>query len=881
MSNFEAFRNRVRDHLRQAGFQQQQLADKLGLSNGMLSRKLNQTDGKFLTAAEIKNIVRVLADWHVIVRRSEAIELLECANLNAGSFALDEWKAAPLAELEQDAASAVARPVATAQKHNLPPQMTALVGRETEVELVCELLQNPETRLLTMTGPGGIGKTRLALRAASELLPHFADGAYFVGLDTVSDYRLIPFVIAQTLGVKETGREPLPETLKNHLQPLELLLVLDNFEQVVAGATFLKELLLGAPGVRALVTSRAVLHLYGEREFAVPPLALPDTRKLPDLTTLGQIPSVRLFVERARQIKHDFMLSAENAAPVAEICARLDGLPLAIELAAARTRLFTPAKICERLVNCLKELSSGAPDLPLRQQSLRAAIEWSYNLLSPDEQMLWRRLAVFAGGATLEAIENVCNPDAALTLDLTEGVMGLLDKSLLRRHETESFQMLDMLREYAGEKLEAHAESDLLRRRHAAYYLDLAEAAVGKLETGDNTAVWLNRLDAEHPNLRAALKWALGRKPDGELCDADLALRYGRALYPFWINRYHYTEGRAWLDAILTLCPPNPDHEVTRTEILTGAAMLTQGDNARARALYEEALAICRKLGDKRRVQRILNNLAVIELQEQQIPKAQTLLEESLALAQEMGDRRRVVANLTNLGIIAFNGGDNERARTLYEEALDISRAVGDKGRQSDLLNNLSLIAQKQNDFVKAYRLLEESLALARELGNRQSIALNLVNLGTFASLQKDWAKAAVSFEEALAAAQEIGHKRTQAAAALGLALVAISRADYGRAASWATDSLRLDIEMGNKYGQALGLTALAKVAAAHGKYEEATRLLANARAHVEATGHRSLAHMQEIYDRLIEECRASIGEQHFDAAWQAGHEQPVVMSHL
>jgi len=392
-----------------------------------------------------------------------------------------------------------------AYRNNLPLQPTPLVGREKEVVEVCDLLQRDETRLLTLTGPGGTGKTRLALQAAADLLDDFPDGTYFVPLATLSEAELLIPAIAETLGVSETGEQPLDETLKDYLSERRMLLLLDNFDQVLGAAPAVTGLLARASGLKVLATSRAPLGLYGEHVFPVPPLALPDLKSPPPLERLTQYEAVGLFVERARAVKPDFAITNESAPAVAEICVRLDGLPLAIELAAARITMLPPKGMLRRLGSRLKLLTGGARDLPERQRTLRDAIEWSHALLDQGEQVLFRRLAVFSGGRTLEAIEAICDAEGDLPVDTFEGVSSLLDKSLLRQEEGPEgeprFVMLETIHEFAREKLEESGEAEQIRRSHAEYFLALAEQAEPRLR-GATQLEWLERLEAEHEAIR-------------------------------------------------------------------------------------------------------------------------------------------------------------------------------------------------------------------------------------------------------------------------------------------------------------------------------------------------------------------------------------------
>ena len=645
---------------------------------------------------------------------------------------------------------------------NIPVQRTGFVGREKEVAAAKGLLLRQDVRLMTVTGPGGIGKTRLAVEVASGLIERFPGGIHFVPLSPVSDPGLIASVIVQTLGMRETGGQSSLEILKQNLQDslrAPMLLVLDNFEHLISTAPMLAELIaVGGNNLKLLVTSRAPLHVYGEHEFPTPALALPDARSLPSLEVLSQYSAIALFVQRASAVKPDFELTEQNAASVADICARLDGLPLAIELAAARVKLLSASAMRTRLASRLQLLTGGGRDLPTRQQTLRGAIDWSYDLLNPSEQKLFRRLSVFAGGCTLEAIEAVCNAKIDLGLDPLDGVASIVDKSLVQQvdqpPEELRFLMLETIREYAQEKLAASEKDALTRRAHAAYYLVLAEEGASE-ESGTDSSDWLNRLEIEHDNLRAALDWLT------ETGDANWALRLGAALFRFWEMHEYLAEGRNRLGRILNLQGATaPTEARARAIFAAGVLAGEQGDYTSADTLIEESLQIARKLGDERSVAVCLNALAVHARDRGDVAVAHSLLEESLVLWRELGDQKAVARCLSNLANVVKLQGNNDRVCTLYAECLSIFRGLGDRTGVAWSLNYQGDVARDRGDSAAARTLYEQGLAIFRELGDRWGIAGTLADLGSLAREQRNYPVAHSRYRESMKIFQELEHKR-------------------------------------------------------------------------------------------------------------------------
>jgi predicted ATPase/class 3 adenylate cyclase len=669
-----------------------------------------------------------------------------------------------------------------AYRNNLPLQPTPLVGREKEVSEVCNLLRSGETRLLTLTGPGGTGKTRLALQAAADLLEDFPDGTFFVQLATLTDADLFISAVAETLGVRETGEQALDDSLKNYLSERRMLLVLDNFEQVLEAAPTVTELLTAAPELKVLTTSRAPLGLYGEHEFPVPPLSMPDLKRPPPLERLTQYEAVGLFVERARALKPDFSITNESAPAVAEICVRLDGLPLAIELAAARIKMLPPRAMLQRLGSRLKLLTGGARDLPERQRTLRATIEWSHALLDEGERVLFARLSVFSGGRTLEAIEAICDAEGDLPVETFEGVSSLLDKSLLRQEEGPGgeprFVMLETVHEFAREKLRQSAEAEEIKRVHAEYFLNLAEEADPELR-GPDQLQWLERLEAEHDNMRAALTWAL------ELKEVELALRLGGALWWFWWMRSHNSEGRRWLEAALVM--DGRGSPEVRAMALAGVGYLglEQGDLDRAKEVCEEGLELLAHEGREASEAKLilLAGLGWVVWEREEYEQAKQLFEESLAPSREMRDTWWLATSLSNLAVVSHFLGNSEKATELYEQSMDLFREQGDKRRLATCLNNLAMVVCSQGELGRAAKLIEESVALLRELGARGVVSIGLCNLGWIALLQDDLGRAADLYRESLSLSWETGVNPVVQRTLEGLACVAGAEGEAQRAA--------------------------------------------------------------------------------------------------
>jgi predicted ATPase/class 3 adenylate cyclase len=800
--------------------------------------------------------------------------------------------------------------------HNLPVQPTPFLGREGEVTRLGELLQREDVRLVTLTGPGGVGKTRLALQVAAELVEAFPDGAWFADLAPLADPALVPSAIASALGLREEGGRPLIQALKEHLSDKRLLLLLDNLEHLLPAAPQAGELLAACPGLTILATSRAPLRLRAEREIPVPPLALPDRAHPPPAACLTRYAAVRLFVERAVAARPDFAVDSDSASAVAELCVRLDGLPLAIELAAARVKLLPPQALLARLGRRLPVLTGGARDLPARQRTLRDAIAWSHDLLAPEQQALFRRLAVFAGGWTIEAAEAVGDPGGEL--DAFGGLAALVDGSLVRTAEAGGgpdpgaprFGMLETVREYGLERLAASGDEAAARRAHAEHVLALAEEAGPALAGGEEGAA-LARLEAEHDNVRAALAWALGGG------DAALGLRLAGTVWAFWYLRGHFGEGRGWLGRALAGSGAGATTKAARAQALRGAGVLAwaQGDYGPAAALLADALALYRELGDRRGIALTVGTLGAVAQEQGEHERAAALHAESLAAYRELGDKHRIARALGNLGVVARGAGDYARAAALHAESLALARELGDRRGVAATLANLAVVARERGDLGRAARLLEESLALHRELGDRRGVAPTLVNLGLVARDQGDPERAAARTEEGLALARELGDaprialalntlgavagdrgsfeeatafleeslvlcrklgtKPFVAAALAELGKVARAQGNGGRAAAFYADGLALLRELRDASGIAGCLEGLAAVAGVHGRPGQAARLHGAAAALREAIGVPVVANERAAHERDVAGAREQLGEAAFAAAWEAGRALP------
>ena len=711
--------------------------------------------------------------------------------------------------------------------NNLPASLTSFVGREREMLEVKRML--PMTRLLTLTGAGGSGKTRLALEVARDILGVYPDGVWLVELAGLPDPVLVPSAVAQALGVRERPDLPLTATLVDFLGSKRMLLVLDNCEHLIdACARLVDTLLSSCKHLRVLATSREALGVAGETNWLVPSLTVPDAGHLPSVEDLTRYEAVRLFVERVRSRLPAFVLTPENARAVVEVCRRLDGIPLAIELATARVSALAVEQVAERLQDSLKLLTTGSRTAPARHQTLRATLDWSYELLSGQERKLFGRLSVFAGGWTLEAAEAVGAGASIEQGEVLDLLSRLVDKSLVvaevGREGALRYRMLEPIRQYGQERLEANGEADTIRRRHADFFVRLAEEAEPEL-TGAGQRGWLDRLETELDNLRTALGWSL----DGG--EPEVGLRLAETLWWFCYLRGHYGEGREWLEEALAKSedPPVP----LRAKALTAAGVLAflQCEYGLATAQLEEGLALCRELGDERGVASALQTLGSVAREQGHYARAQALHEESLSLWRELGNEWGVAHSLNYLGFAAWLREDHERATVLCAEALDLYRDLGDAEGIAWSLISLGAAAQYRGDLGQSETLLEESLTLSQEAGYREGIAWSLNELG----------------------------------------IVAYRRDDLGRAGALLKESLRVHHDLGDRWRIASVLEGLAEAACAQREFERAARLLGAADALREAIGTPVPLCERTERDRNVAAARARLDDAAWEAAWAAG----------
>jgi len=766
-----AFRDRVQEHLRSSGHSQQELAEALDLHPKVLSRKLHGSRKAYLTQLEIRRIILTLARWQVITTKAEALHLLDLAGLSPTTFRPEEWRTSPLNALTRKRSQPLSSRLPTPLlQHNLPAPATRLIGRAWVLERLQHLLGRDEVRLVTLIGCGGSGKTRLALQVASDLVSSFAQGVWWVSLASVRDPTLVPLSILQALGIQSAPDISPLQCLLTALKNKRLLLVLDNFEQVAEAARIVDELLAEAPGLKMLVTSRAVLHLSGEHQFNVPPLDFPAPQQVSETTELSHYGALQLFVERAQAVLPDFTLTAENAAIIAEICAKVDGLPLALELAAARVKVLPSAVLLERLAHApLAVLTAGARNLPDRQRTLRHTIAWSYGLLSSPQQTCFRRLGIFAESFSLEAAEALMQgvagdqegqPQEGSSLDLLEQ---LLDSSLLVRvpasKEQGRFKMLETLREYALEQLTTQGELEQWRDWHTWYYLSEAEAGESGLR-GPEQLTWLAQMAADRENVRAAVHWSAHRARAGRRIGAigapepttrsravagsrilssqgvsatgalasEVCLRLAAAFRSYWEWQGYLPQARQWLREALEIpleerAPPTL--LAARAKVLSEASRLAclENDQGQAVELAQASIALWRQLDDPPGLATALMHRGWAAHALSEYETAKGVYQEGLYVLSSTNDlweRGQVLMYLAAATGIPF---DFERMRSLYEQSQTLLEQVGDRCAVADVLKDRGAMLLLESRYTEAIDCLLGSMRLCCELGHKQYLA--------------------------------------------------------------------------------------------------------------------------------------------------------------
>lgn len=798
---------------------------------------------------------------------------------------------------------------------NLPAQPTAFVGREKELAIVRSMFWKAGVRLVTLAGPPGIGKTRLGIEVAAELLDDFADGVFFVPLAPINDPELVASKIATILGVRESADQPIADALKQYLHDKQMLLVLDNFEQVLDAAMLVAELLTAAPRLKVLVTSRAVLHLRGEKEFPVPPLSLPDPKESIDAEALSRYEAVELFIERASDVKYDFTLTPENSLPVAEICRRLEGLPLAIELAAARIKILSPQGLLGRLESRLTILTGGARDLLAHQKTLNSAIEWSYELLDQEEQRLFNALGVFVGGCSLDAVERICfregnTGDGDRDIRLLNSLTALKDKSLLRLEAQKDgeprFGMLETIRAYAFEQLEASGTANAIRSRHAQYFAELAEESEAWL-WGPTQSDVLDLLEVEHDNIRQALRWCA----DSELWEP--ALHLAARIWRFWYIRGYIPEGRNHLEGAIRNADcyaPELTHEggeehasseswrADLAEAVFGAGWLAwmQGDLTGAAPLFERSLGLYRQVGDKRGVARALNKVGDVAGWGRDFNTMEALYRESLLVSREAGDLQGIGARLSTLGTMEYSYGNYEQAREYYEESLQIKRALGDKRLIANTLIEIGQVVEGEDEAC-SWKIYEEALALYRDVHDKRGIATTLNNMGQLAHRRKHLAQARSLYEDGLEIRREIGDRWGVAWSLNNLGRLWCDEGDFAQARSFCAESLKMRTKIWNPRSLAESFETFARIVVMEymragedrnrvqkeqggqrelNALEKAVRLLAVAETLREANRMPVLRQDKSEYDQTVFTLRRLVPQAIFYRDWEEGQAMPL-----
>jgi predicted ATPase len=693
---------------------------------------------------------------------------------------------------------------------NVPTPRNSLIGRTQDLQNAQNLILREDVALVTLTGPGGTGKSRLGIQIALDLRNHFTDGVYFIGLESILDSNFVIPAIAETVGIRETtGGQPIIGKLKEYLANKKVMLLLDNFEHLLPAAPRIAELLESCTLVKALVTSRAPLHLRFEKEFHVLPLSIPQLQDVRNLQSLSQNNAVELFVQRAQAIQADFQLTNKNAHAVVEICQRLDGLPLAIELAAAHIRILSPQALLTRLSKSFDILSNGTQDLPDRQRTLYNAIDWSFSLLNENEKRLFRRLSVFVGGWNIDTAEEVCSLKGEQKIDFFAGIEKFIDNSLIKpplEFENEPrFTMFETIREYADYRLSESGEKSRVRANYIQHFLRFAEEAELELK-GPRQLQWINKLESEHDNLRIALEYSLasveGKIESEKDCPGDItALRLSAALYLFWFVRGYWDEGREWLRKALTICSDAPPD--IHAKVLNAAGLLAwhQGDAATARLLLTESMEMCQKSGDKHNLAYALTYLGIKGFWNESSATARTMETESAALFEELADKWGLAYARFSQGRTALWQGNYLASQSFFEQSVALFLELGDRWHASEPIRRLGYLALREGDHIKADEFYKKSLEISLEISDKPGIASGFISLGEVALFRHDYIQAVAYYQESLAILMKLDDKLCIALAKYGLSTAAAVKGNYTEAERLLDEGITLLRGLGDKGG--------------------------------------------------------------------------------
>lgn len=748
--------------------------------------------------------------------------------------------------------------------NNLPVQLTSFIGREKEIDEIKELLK--DTHLLTLTGPGGAGKTRLSLQVGADVIDEFSHGVWIIELAPLIDPQLLAQKITIELGIKEEAKRTLEETLCSYLKDKEMLLILDNCEHLIESSAGLSEKILKTcPKLKIIATSREALKCTGEQVYSVMSLKTPDFNDKLTPEQLAQYESVRLFIERALTVNPKFRITNENAQALSGICSQLDGIPLAIELAAARVKVLSTERIFERLSNRFSLLTGGVRTAMPRQQTLKALIDWSYDLLSEQEKMLWSRLSVFNDGWTLDAAEEICSDDRIDKDSVLDLLTLLAEKSILIFEESgERYNILETLKRYGEERLEGTNDAGNIYSKYLRYYVELSEFAEPKLN-GEEAQLWLDKLEKEHGNFQFAIEWALKNGLQNE------GFRLAGALSLFWDIRGYYSAGRGILENMLNTAKDISKPVLGKVIVRAGLLAQSQGDYNEAMKFYEQSLALYMEQGDKDAISTVLRSMGNVVYEQGDYDRARKLIEAHLEFKREIGDKRSIADSLNDLGNMAYDQGDYEQARNFHEESLSLRREIGYKRGIAGSLNNLGNVAYNLGDYEMAQKLQEESLAIKRELGDKKGITTSLHNSGILAYANGDLKKAKSLFEETLTLVREIGDKTGIADSLHDLGFIEYEQGNFDQASKFYDESLAVHRETGNKLGLVYCITGLAAIACKVREFKRAASLLGFAETALLSMNTVFERDGKILYEQTLGNVKSELSEEEFNEHWCNG----------